>query len=176
MVNIMSTRSNRLLAFKKQSVSYRQADKMCRNLGEKVVQDCVASGFKYDGLIYIPRGGLFPANIIARILGLDGTQMYAFGLSSYDSSCDKYNNKLSTGQLLSRDIVEGKTLLLVDEVCDSGRSLKFVYDQLYALGAKVVKTAVIHFKPDLSQTDFVPDFYITTTKKWVSYPWCRYDK
>src|SRR3546814_9318080 len=61
--------------------------------------------------------------------------------------------------------------LPIYEICDTGQTLKFLHDHLEQLGAKLVQTGVLHYKPGQSQTGFQPDWSIVTTDKWVVYPW-----
>lgn len=63
--------------------------------------------------------------------------------------------------------VEGKKILLFDDVADSGESLIFASDYLLAQGAKEVKTATLFFK---ERSAIRPDYYGTTTDAWIIFP------
>lgn len=52
---------------------------------------------------------------------------------------------------------EGKTILLVDEICDTGRTFKILSDKLLSEGAKVVKTVAL-VKRDVPTSLFSPDW------------------
>jgi len=64
--------------------------------------------------------------------------------------------------------VEGKIVLLVDDVADTGESLRAAYECLKAKGARQVETAVLHVKP---WRKFHPSFFVRETDAWVVYPW-----
>jgi len=68
--------------------------------------------------------------------------------------------------------VKGKRILVVDDVADSGKSLKLVREVLLEKGAIDVKIAAIYYKP-WSITK--PDFYMRDTDAWVIFPWERYE-
>lgn len=64
--------------------------------------------------------------------------------------------------------VAGETVLLFDDVADTGESLEFVGDHLLALGVKKVITATLFYKP---RSKVVPDFYGTTVNGWIVFPY-----
>lgn len=59
-------------------------------------------------------------------------------------------------------------VLVVDDVADSGRTLALVVAMLEKQGAKVVKTATLHYK--LSSI-VKPEFFVKETQNWIVYPW-----
>lgn len=60
--------------------------------------------------------------------------------------------------------VEGKTVLLFDDVVETGKTLKLGIDYLKMKGAEKVITAVLFYK---KSSQFKPDFFVTETKAWV---------
>jgi hypothetical protein len=60
----------------------------------------------------------------------------------------------------------GKRVLIVDETCDSGETLKLAIAALKKAGAKDVRTAV-SFKTG----DFEPDYYALETGSTIVLPW-----
>jgi len=66
------------------------------------------------------------------------------------------------------------SLLIVDDVFDSGRSIKAVLDQLSIKTRRnmpdTVKIACPWYKPKRNTTDIVPDFYIHETDSWLVFP------
>lgn len=77
-------------------------------------------------------------------------------LASYHSGMS------SSGQVtIVKDIdntVEGRDVLLIDDILESGRTLAFAKDLLVARGAKRVMTAVLIEKPTQRAVQFVADF------------------
>ena len=66
--------------------------------------------------------------------------------------------------------VEGKRILILDDVADTGKTLKLVRDHLLDKGAGEVKIATIYYKP---WSIVRPDYYEKKTRKWIVFPWER---
>jgi uncharacterized protein len=58
-------------------------------------------------------------------------------------------------------------VLLVDDVSDSGRTMKMVVELIEGMGAEV-RTVVLYTKP---RTIFEPDYTWRRTDKWITFPW-----
>jgi len=65
-------------------------------------------------------------------------------------------------------------LLIVDDIFDSGRSVKAVIleimSKMRANTPRVIRIATIYYKPKNNKTDIKPDFYCVETDKWVIFP------
>jgi hypoxanthine phosphoribosyltransferase len=95
-----------------------------------------------EAITGLPRGGLIPAVLLSHKLGLPYVELLS-------NESEKYDN-----------------ILVVDDICDSGETLKEYY--------QFFSTATIHYK----QTAIVkPDFYysLTPQDKWIVYPWEQKD-
>jgi len=64
--------------------------------------------------------------------------------------------------------VNGKKVLVIDDVSDSGLSLKIAKQYLIEEGAVEIKIATLYVKA-LSQT--MPDFVEKITARWIVFPW-----
>ena len=66
------------------------------------------------------------------------------------------------------------SLLVVDDVFDSGRSiealLKELSEKMRLNMPKTVKIAAPWYKPESNETGLVPDFYLNETDKWIVFP------
>ena len=78
----------------------------------------------------------------------------------------KKRNKPKITQPISTPI-EGKIILLVDDVADSGKSLHLVYEHLLKK-AREIRTLTIFYKP---WSCLQPDYYIQETRAWIVFPW-----
>ncbi len=135
------------------------------NLTFKLGNRIRISGFKPKCMIGISRGGL----LIVRLLSdfLDVSQIFTIGINYYHD-IRKAHSKPRILQLPPKKFIEGREVLLIDDIADSGRSLSMAFDLLNSYGAVDVKTAVIHYKP---WSMLEPDFYVEETERWVIYPW-----
>lgn len=140
-------------------------------LGDRIIERTLARGQHITRIAFVPRGGLYLANVLSRMLGLSGDQTISLGISKYDREHPMQAGNFKIGQLPDESQVAGQVVLLVDEVHDSGRTAEWARDALIELGAAAVLMAVIHYKPDANATGYEPDFYIEAVNGWVHYPW-----
>ena len=125
----------------------------------------VADGFMPDVVVAIARGGLLPAGAIAYGLGI--------------KNCGAINVEFYTGigtvlpdpELLPPEMdmayLDGRRVLLVDDVADSGRTLDLAVRLLTDRGA-IVRSVVIYTKPT---TIIRPDWSWKDTDLWIDFPW-----
>jgi hypoxanthine phosphoribosyltransferase len=121
------------------------------------------SGFKPEVIVGISRGGLIPSRIISDLL--DNPNLANIRVEFY-AHTKKKRNKPKITQPISTSI-EGKKILLVDDVADSGKSLHLVYEHLLKT-AKEIRSLTIFYKP---WSCLHPDYYIKETKAWIVFPW-----
>ncbi|HNT60352.1 MAG TPA: phosphoribosyltransferase [Candidatus Bilamarchaeaceae archaeon] len=143
-------------------VSWGGASRMCERLALQVK----SSGFSPDTIIGVSRGGLVPARLLSDIMDVGDLQVIR--VSFYKGMGKTMEFPQLTQQLTTR--IDGKRALLVDDVSDTGRSLKVAKDHLMRMGATEIKVATLHFKP---HSKFRPDSFVEETKSWLVYPWER---
>lgn len=56
------------------------------------------------------------------------------------------------------DNIEGYDVLIVDDIVDTGITMKFVMDHVKSLGAKSVKSCVLLDKPERRKVEVIPDY------------------
>jgi hypothetical protein len=66
--------------------------------------------------------------------------------------------------------VRDKKVLLMDDVADTGKSLRLVKSHLKERGATDVRIATIYYKP---WSVVIPDYYEKKTSLWIIFPWER---
>ena len=142
-------------------VGWQEAADMCMELAGRVAK----SGYAPDVIVGISRGGLVPARILSDELHIRG--LYTIKIEFYKDIA-KTGDFPEVKQSLPEGALEGKKVLLVDDVSDTGRSLAVAKDHVKRLGAADVRIAVLHEKP---QTITKPDYVIGSTEAWVIYPW-----
>lgn len=134
------------------------------NLTLRLSERIVKSGFKPDVIVGIARGGWIPARILSDVLFAETLQNIRI---EYYSDVGKRGREPKITQPIT-GTMEGKSILLVDEVADTGDSLFHAIDHVKALGAGEVKSAVLHFKP---WSRVAPDYFMVKTESWTVYPW-----
>src|SRR5207247_4051609 len=82
------------------------------------------------------------------------------------------NKKPRITQPVTMEVV-GKRVLVVDDVSDTGHSLRVVGDHLRRKPVKELRVCTIYMKP---QSIYRPDYYSRTTRKWIIFPWERLEE
>jgi len=112
----------------------------------------------------IARGGLIPAVRMSHIM--DNILMRVMDVKFYTDI--KEHTEMPRITVPLTEPVEGKNVLIVDDVADTGKTLKVVREDIVKKGAKDVRIAVIAKKP---QSIVDPDYYIFQTDRWIIFPW-----
>jgi hypoxanthine phosphoribosyltransferase len=149
-----------------QLVSWDEAYQLSRKLS------CVikSSGFRPDLIVAIGRGGYVPARIVCDFL------MHSLLASIKIEHWDKAACKRPEAAVrfpLAVD-VHGQDVIIIDDITDTGDTLKAAIDYISSLGAHKVKTGVMQHK---TTSSVVPDFYaeILEDWKWIIYPWAAHE-
>jgi hypoxanthine phosphoribosyltransferase len=124
------------------------------------------SDFKADLIVGVSRGGWAPGRILSDLL--ENTHTANVKIEFY-VGLGKTTRKPVITQPISEDIT-GKKVLVVDDVSDTGESLKVAMDHVLEKGASEAKTVTVYFKPHSS---FKPDFFAGSTSDWIIFPWER---
>ena len=124
------------------------------------------SGFDPDIIVGVSRGGWIPARIMSDLLG--NAKLANIAAEFYVGVAETKPKPTITQQVSVS--VESKKVLVVDDVADTGESLKLVNEHLKMNDASNIKAATIYYKP---WSITVPDYYQETTRSWIVFPWER---
>lgn len=125
----------------------------------------VADGFHPEVVVAIARGGLLPGGAIAYGLGVKNCG--ALNVEFYTGVGTVLDAPEVLPPALDLSYLEGRRVLLVDDVADSGRTLDLAVKLLDRHGAEA-RSAVIYTKPT---TVIVPDYSWKDTSLWIDFPW-----
>jgi hypoxanthine phosphoribosyltransferase len=140
--------------------TWNQIYAMLLSQAEKIRQ----SSFKLDVIAGITRGGLAPARILADLLEI--TDVITVGVEFYVSVAETRGEPVLT-QRVSADVKDQKALL-VDDVADTGKSLRLAREHLRQQGATEIRIATLYSKP---LSVIKPNYYEKETCRWVVFPW-----
>lgn len=133
-------------------------EEQLRERMESLAKEIAAGVEKEVMVISLLKGSfMFTADLI-RSLHRAGVraQMDFMTLSSYGKGTES-SGKVVMKSPLSEE-VEGKDVLVVDDILESGRTLQFAKEELTRLGAKSVKVAVLLEKPGKLAVEMEPEF------------------
>ena len=134
------------------------------NILLSLARKILKSGFEPDVIVGVSRGGWVPARVLCDLLG--APSLASIGVAFYDG-VGKAGRRPMVTQPLTVGVL-GKKVLVVDEVADTGESLKLAREQVVKEGAKEVRTVTMYTKP---WSIVEPDFHEKKTSSWVVFPW-----
>ena len=114
---------------------WEQVEKFAKKLAEKI-------NYKFDVIVGITRDGLVPAHLISDYSGIE--KIYCISIKSYDKTEKK------DIQIYDLPAVENMSVLIVDDVSQTGKTLNLAKKRLLKLGAKKVNTCTFDIKKKLS--------------------------
>ncbi|MCL1978149.1 MAG: phosphoribosyltransferase [Candidatus Bathyarchaeota archaeon] len=120
--------------------------------------------YQPDIIVGIARGGIIPASILTDLLK---TQITTTIRIEFYLDIAQPNIQPTLKQPLTVP-VNGKKILIVDDISDSGQSLKIAKQHLTEKGATEIKIATLYTK---TTTQIPPDYVEKTTNNWVVFPW-----
>jgi hypothetical protein len=140
--------------------TWNQIYGMLLNLAEKIRKD----KFKPDVIVGVSRGGWPPARVLSDLMC--NPNLANVRVEFYLGVAETKEEPVLT-QPVSISVA-GKKVLVVDEVADTGKSLKLVKEHLIKQGAVEIKIATVYYKP---WSIVKPDYYEKETSQWIVFPW-----
>jgi hypoxanthine phosphoribosyltransferase len=128
-------------------------------------------------LLGITRGGLIPCTLLAQ--RFEVRNILTATVIFYDDSGERFYGLLEPRTLMFPDtmLIEGKKILIVDDVFDSGRTARAVRLRCERARAALAHVAVLHYKPENNRfgPSEGPNFYAkeVSGSEWIVYPWER---
>ena len=123
----------------------------------------VSRAYDPEIVIGIATAGVVPGAVIAAILG---REFYSFMVSrKYRSERGREAPEIFGSAPAE---VRGKRVLIVDETCDSGDTIRLAISAVGEAGAKEIRTAVA-FRTGA----YAPDFHAIATESTIVLPWDR---
>ena len=124
------------------------------------------AGYSPEVIVGVSRGGWPPARIMSDLL--ENPNLANMKVEFY-TSIGVTAQRPKITQPVTSDVI-GKRVLVVDDVADSGHSLRVTVKHLARKGAREIRVCTLYLKP---KSIFKPNHYARTTSKWVIFPWER---
>ena len=151
-------------------VSYDEYHNLIEKLAIKIFQ----SDWQFDTILCLARGGMRPGDILSRIFD---KPLAIMSTSSYRSDAGTVQGILDIARFITtpKGDIAGK-VLLVDDLADSGQTLKAVMNQLKTDYKPIteLRSAVIWTK---GLSTFTPDYSVEflPSNPWIHQPFEGYD-
>jgi len=140
-------------------ISWEDFHGICKALALSV------SHFQPEVILPIGRGGYYPGTLLAHLLQVE---IYPVRVSRRINDIVKYKEPqwfvTPTAEIAHHRVV------IVDEICDSGETILKVKEKCLALGASMVKSAVLYAH---SKAVNIPDYAGIITDELLLNPWDR---
>lgn len=131
-------------------ISEEEVDRKIREMGEKISREYAG---KEIHMICVLKGGVFFMTELAKRISVP-VSMDFMAVSSYEGT--QSTSKVKIIKDLDES-VEGKDVLVVEDIVDTGRTLSVLLDMFRQRGASSVKLCTLLDKPDGRVTDIQVD-------------------
>ena len=129
----------------------------------KIVQQIENSNWSPNVIISINRGGCIPGIYLSHRLNL---KHKVIDIQFRDS------NRSPDFKLVKQKIKRFDNILLVDDINDSGKTLKTIYDLNNAYSKKIYNATLIYNQESIIKTDFYGRMIKRSEdKNWYIFPW-----
>ena len=151
-------------------VSYDEYHNLIEKLAIKIFQ----SGWEFDVILCLARGGMRPGDILSRVFD---KPLAIMSTSSYRAEAGTRQGVLDIARYITtpKGEIAGR-VLLVDDLADSGKTLQAVVHQLRNNYAPIteLRSAVVWTK---ALSEFSPDYSVEylPTNPWIHQPFEGYD-
>lgn len=137
-------------------------DRLCRKVADQIIDD----GFEPEIIVALARGGWFAGRVLCDLLGVD--DLTSLKVEHYSGIMR--DKKVDIRYPLLEESVRGRRVLIVDDIANTGESLKKAREHVIERGAKEVKTATLLL---ISTSRFTPDYFGEYIEEWawIIFPW-----
>jgi len=140
---------------------------------ERLALKIHASGWAFDQILCLARGGMRPGDVLSRVFD---KPLAIMSTSSYRAAAGTLQGRLDMATYITLPQGElGGRVLLVDDLADTGVTLRAVVERLRGMPAiSELRSAVIWTK---GISTYQPDYHVEAlpTSPWIHQPFEEYD-
>ena len=140
--------------------TWNDLDRLAFDISRKVLTQKV----KFDRIVTLAKGGWPMSRSLVDYLEVN--EVASIGIKFYAGINQRFKHPHVYQNIPVA--VAGETVLLFDDVADTGESLKFAVDYLKIQGVKKIITATLFYKP---RSSYKPDFFGYETNDWIIFPY-----
>lgn len=131
------------------------------------------SGWEFDQILCLARGGMRPGDVLSRVFD---KPLAIMATSSYRAEAGTIQGRLDMAKYITMPKGElAGRILLVDDLSDSGVTLKAVVERLRGMPQiRELRSAVLWTK---AVSSYTPDYYVEmlASSPWIHQPFEEYD-
>ncbi len=155
------------MQFRARIVSWADIENWCDRIRHKVMDN-----YEPDTIVGIARGGLVPARILSDRMWIKN--LLSVKTEHWGITATKDGNATLKENLNGK--LDGKKVLVIDDITDTGESLRIASEHVKSLNPESMKTAtMLH----ITRSGFVPDYFAEEIDEkgwtWFIFPWNVYE-
>ncbi len=140
-------------------LSWEMFGELCRALAMRLARE-----YQPELVVGIARAGVIPGAIVASLLRID---FYSMKISRWEGG-ERIRERPAV--LTAAPVqAEGKRVLVVDEICTSGDTMRLALAAVRGVGPREVRTASTFVRP----RGYKPDYSALETDSTIIFPWDR---
>ena len=140
---------------------------------ERLALKVAASGWEFDQILCLARGGMRPGDVLSRVFD---KPLAIMSTSSYRAEAGTIQGRLDMAKYITMPKGElGGRVLLVDDLADTGHTLRAVVERLRGVPViEELRAAVIWVK---GISSYMPEYHVEVlpTSPWIHQPFEEYD-
>jgi len=146
-------------------ISHEEYYSLSLQLAKKIID----SGVKVDYIVPLWRGGSYVAMIIHEAMKRAGIhpEHMPIKVSKYSDDGTTHDIKIDGLNYFIQNVRTDQHILLVDDIVDSGESIKAVCNELMQISNVRIHVASLH---KTAHAKISPDFFVSEVNQWVNYP------
>jgi len=130
-----------------------------------LARDIKKSDFQPNIVLSIARGGCFLGSALGYALGVKNS--FTMNVEFYTGIDQRLPMPVVLPPVPNKVDLRGATVLIADDVADSGETLRLVLD-FWRGTVKEARSVVLYEKP---RSVVKPDYMWRRTEKWIEFPW-----
>ena len=134
-------------------------------LARQVASKINSSGYRPDMIVGLARGGWVLARVLCDLIGIKdlvSLKVEHWGVTATPDGKAKLKYPLNVD-------IKGKNVLVVDDITDTGESMRVTLEYLKSLKPSEIKTAALRH---INTSKFLPDYFGEEISwRWVIFPW-----
>ncbi len=134
-------------------------------LARQVATKINSSGYRPDIIVGLARGGWVLARVLCDLIGIKdlvSLKVEHWGVTATPDGKAKLKYPLNVD-------ITGKNVLVVDDITDTGESMRVTLEYLKSLKPSEIKTAALRH---INTSKFLPDYFGEEISwRWVIFPW-----